>query len=305
MINRFKEYFQFSKRELNGLLVLCILLVIILIFPYIYSLFNPPETYDYSEFKKEVEAFKAAQEKSARNPPNRYDTVEEPKRQKAELFPFNPNGLSAKDWMRLGLSERQVKVIKNYEAKGGKFFHKEDLQRIYSLRAEDYSRLEPFIVIPEPAVRHFKKFEKRSFEKIKPELKVIEVNSADSAALESLRGIGPAFASRIIRYRNRLGGFYKKDQLKEVYGLDSAFFENFQSQIQVNPEHINKIDINAASFEALRGHPYLSYKQINAILNYRKQHGAFQSLSDLKAIAIVNDELLQKMAPYLSFGSLK
>jgi competence protein ComEA len=126
-------------------------------------------------------------------------------------------------------------------------------------------------------------------------------NVADSAALESIRGIGPAFASRILKYRNRLGGFYKKEQLMEVYGLDSAMFGLLEGQILVDPSSIRTININTATFEEMKKHPYLTYKQMNAIIQYRKQHGSYHSIVDLTKIAILNDEILRKIEPYLTY----
>ena len=130
---------------------------------------------------------------------------------------------------------------------------------------------------------------------------VIELNSADSAKLTELRGIGASFARRIISYRNRLGGFYRKEQLKEVFGLDSATYAGLQAQVSADPSKIKKIRINKAAFEDLSKFPYLTYKQMNAIIQFREQHGNYESLADMKNIAIMNDEILRKIAPYLDF----
>jgi DNA uptake protein ComE-like DNA-binding protein len=130
---------------------------------------------------------------------------------------------------------------------------------------------------------------------------VIELNSADSAKLTELRGIGPSFAMRIIRYRNRLGGFCHKEQLKEVFGLDSVVYAGLQSQVRVDPLHIKKILVNSVTFSGLSRFPYLSYKQMNAIIQFREQHGDFTSLADMKNIAILNKGILRKIEPYISF----
>ncbi|RYY06976.1 MAG: helix-hairpin-helix domain-containing protein, partial [Sphingobacteriaceae bacterium] len=116
-----------------------------------------------------------------------------------------------------------------------------------------------------------------------------------------IKGIGPAFATRILKYRNRLGGFYRKAQLMEVYGLDSTKYEEISNQIEINAEAILKINLNTCDFDQLKQNPYLSFKQINAIIQYRKQHGSFKSSSDLKNIAILNDEVIRKLEPYLSY----
>ncbi len=116
-----------------------------------------------------------------------------------------------------------------------------------------------------------------------------------------MRGVGPASAVIILRYRNRLGGFYRKEQLKEVYGIDSLRFEEIKSQVSVNPARIKKLPINSISFDQLRLFPYLSYKQVNAVIEYRNQHGNYNSMDDLKNIVLLDAGILRKIEPYISF----
>jgi competence ComEA-like helix-hairpin-helix protein len=130
---------------------------------------------------------------------------------------------------------------------------------------------------------------------------IIELNAADSAKLTLLNGIGPSFARRIIGYRNRLGGFNRKEQLKEVFGLDSEKYAGMQAQVSVNASDIKKIPINTVTFEQLSHFPYLSYKQMNAIIQFREQHGEYESPGDLKNIAIMDDATLEKIKPYITF----
>jgi competence ComEA-like helix-hairpin-helix protein len=131
---------------------------------------------------------------------------------------------------------------------------------------------------------------------------IIELNAADSIELESIRGIGPAFASRIIKFRRRIGGFYRKEQLLEIYGMDSLKYDQLKDQIQVNAGLITRININTFTFEEIRHHPYLNYKQMNAIIQYRAQHGSYKSVDDLRKIAILNEEIIRKIEPYFSLS---
>ena len=130
---------------------------------------------------------------------------------------------------------------------------------------------------------------------------VIELNSADSAKLTELKGIGPSFARRIVNYRNRLGGFIDKEQLKEVYGMDDDRYAEMQAQVSVDPSHIQKIHINKVDFDGLKYFPYLTFKQMNAVVQFREQHGNYASLNDMRNIAILNDEILRKIEPYIDF----
>jgi competence ComEA-like helix-hairpin-helix protein len=129
----------------------------------------------------------------------------------------------------------------------------------------------------------------------------IELNTADTAKLAELNGIGPAFARRIVSYRERLGGFHDKEQLKEVFGLDSEKYVGLQAQVTVDVSHIRKLQINKVTFDGLKQFPYLSFKQMNAIIQFREQHGEYQSIDDMRNIAILNEETLNKIKPYISF----
>ena len=129
----------------------------------------------------------------------------------------------------------------------------------------------------------------------------IELNTADSAALTRVHGIGPSFAKRIIGYRKKLGGFINKEQLKEVYGLDEEKYAEINDELKVDAARVKTIPINTIDFEHLRHFPYLSYKQANAVIQYRAQHGNYHSLGDMRAIAILNKDILRKIAPYITF----
>ena len=136
--------------------------------------------------------------------------------------------------------------------------------------------------------------------KLKPGA-TIELNSADSAQLTRVHGIGGSFAIRIVRYRNRLGGFYNKEQLKEVYGIDTAMYAEIKNQLTVDRSKIIKMNINTISFASLRQCPYLDYKQASAIIEYRNQHGKYASVDDMSKVAIITPEILTKIEPYLSY----
>jgi len=283
-----KKYLSITKKEWNGMVVLVILIVLVLVAPYISQLFRKDNTINSKDFDKAVAQLSKidSQKNYAGNKPLSDDKLAHP-----VMFPFDPNNLSIQQWEQLGLSERQASVIKHYEAKGGKFYSKEDVKKIYAITADDYKRLEPYVRIPEAAY---------TSKKAKPG-EIIELNSADSAKLTEVRGIGPSFAVRIVRYRGRLGGFYQKEQLKEIYGIDSMKYAEIKDQVSVNPGKVKLININTISFDQLRIFPYLGYKQVNAIIQYRAQHGNYASIADMKNIAILDDGILRKIEPYLKF----
>lgn len=136
--------------------------------------------------------------------------------------------------------------------------------------------------------------------KLKPG-ETIELNTADSALLTRVHGIGPSFAKRITGYRRKLGGFINKEQLKEVYGIDAEKYAEISDEIKIDPSHINRIAINTIDFERLRRFPYFNYKQANAVVQYRTQHGPYNSIEDMRPIAILNEDILRKIAPYIIY----
>jgi len=285
---RLKNHLTITKKEWNGLVILVILIAGVLIAPYVYQVFHKDNTINFKDFDKAADQLSKIEKKDISN----INTAgAEDKLANPVMFPFDPNNLTAKQWQQLGLSERQANIILHYQAKGGRFYKKEDLKKIYAITADDYKRLEPYINIPEASTVS---------KKLKPG-QVIELNNADSAKLTGLKGIGPSFAVRIIRYRNRLGGFYHKDQLKEIYGVDSLLYGEIAQQVSVNPALIKKININTISFDQLRIFPYLAYKQVNAIIQYRAQHGNYNSVADLKNIVLLDENIIRKIEPYLNF----
>lgn len=307
MHNWFGKYFGFSHRELRGIVALAVVLLLVWASPRIYR-FGWPATYpDTSERIQEVERFLATSSSDDKRKP-----VEE-----ITYFPFDPNGLPVEQWERLGLAEHQIRMIKNYEAKGGRFRNREDLRKIYAITDADYGRLEPYIHIeraltPDERVKKPITERKEASYTAQPgalalrdaEKKTlsIELNAADSIELQDLPGIGPVYASRIVRFRDLLGGFHRTSQLLQVYGLDSARFDGLKTHVYVDTVAILKIPINSADYNQLRRHPFISNKLANLIVQYRRQHGPYRQMEDLLNIAIMDVEIFRTIAPYLSIA---
>jgi competence ComEA-like helix-hairpin-helix protein len=294
-LSSLRSFFNFSKKELNGIFFLFLLILVILVSPWFYRKLSKLQVYDLEKFKLEAANFKNS-ELRVYHSSNKKEAV------KAVYFEFDPNSIGEKEWLKLGFSIKQIRVINNYIAKGGKFYKKEDLKRIYSISEAQYALVEPYIrIVATYTANKFAKDEKAARSNNQIPRSLIELNLADSLSLLTVRGIGPAFASRIIRYRDRLGGFYTKEQLKEVYGIDSLKYSQIQGQFSIDAALIQKINLNTAGFDQLKKHPYLTYKQMNAIIQYRQQHGYFQSIEDLNKVAILNKEIIRKIEPYFAF----
>jgi competence ComEA-like helix-hairpin-helix protein len=281
-----KNYLSITKKEWNGMVVLVVLIAATLALPYIYQLWHKDSTINQTELNQALAILGKAKIDSTQN------IVSDNKITIATLFDFNPNSLPSGKWKQLGLSDREIQIIKNYEAKGGHFYRNTDLQKIYGITPEDYKRLEPYIDIPQSG--------QYVSNTLNPGA-TIEVNTADSAKLTKVRGIGPSFAMRIIRYRDRLGGFYHKEQLTEVFGVDTTKYNEIKDQLTVDPSKVTRLKINTISLPSLQQFPYLNYKQVNAIIQYRAQHGNYNSINDMANVAILPPEVLHKIEPYLSY----
>jgi len=208
----------------------------------------------------------------------------------SKLFPFDPNTISKDQWIALGLSEKQSAVILRFIEKGGRFRKAEDLKRMYVIGQDDYNRLAPYVVINHA---------ENNNTIIKPTTNslILEINSADTIALRKLKGIGAGRARMIVRYRESMGGFVKLSQLLEVYSIDSFLYAELLPHLTLDPNLIRPLRINSDSIY----HPYLNQKIAKVVVNYRKQHGPFQSIDDLRQVRAIDVPTLERLAPYLRF----
>ncbi|MBK8880676.1 MAG: helix-hairpin-helix domain-containing protein [Haliscomenobacter sp.] len=129
----------------------------------------------------------------------------------------------------------------------------------------------------------------------------LEVNTSDSIAWESLPGIGPVLASRILKFRQRLGGFAFVDQVRETYGLPDSTFQKIRPCLILTTAP-KKLAINLLGEEEMKSHPYIGYKLAKTLTAYRQHHGPFRSLEDLFPIPVASMEAWEKLEPYLDFS---
>lgn len=224
------------------------------------------------------------------------------------LEPFDPNRLSEEEWVQRGLSKRTARTLRNYILKGGRFRRVEDLKKIWGLHPADYDRLRRFIRIPEEnrpkdlpaAARKEVKSTWTPYVAAPRRVEAVDINRSDSAQWEALPGIGPGYARRIIRYRDRLGGFVHPDQIGETYQLPDSVFQRIRPYLKMgSTEPIRRISLNAASIDSLGRHPYIGFSKARLIVRYREQHGSFTELRQLLEIVTLDQSWLQRIEPYL------
>jgi competence ComEA-like helix-hairpin-helix protein len=320
MRNYLKKWLRPTRSELYSALILVWITVLNFFAPQFYSKFFPDKiSIDFAPFQSEILTFL-----ENNNPKKPIASIHTTQRNTfknpvlVSLFEFNPNKASKEDFINLGLSKKVSQTILNYRNKGGKFRTQEDLKKVYGLRTEDYERLKPFMIFEQAPKSKVVEVEdtliiaktatrKIAVQKIKPapdkttlDIK-IDVNKASIEEWKKLRGIGDYFSKKIVKFRDALGGFASIDQISETYNLPDSTFKSIEPHLVLSPI-IKKINVNTASAEELKSHPYLTWKQANGIVKYRKKHGAFVDYEALKRVGgALKEEVLERIKPYLSF----
>ncbi len=304
------SYLSFTKKERRGIIALLSLIIIGIVIPFWYSLSAKRPQKSTDDYKDAMAALKLKQQDSSRRfasknyDEERYPHYRDPQNRyvpgRGELFYFDPNTISAAEWKRLGLRDKTIATIQNYLAKGGHFYKPEDIGKIWGLYPDEVERLLPYITIKEEqkerTVYSTPFYEKNTYKK---ERSTVSINTGDTAALIALPGIGSKLANRIVNYRNKLGGFYAIEQVAETYGLPDSTFQKIKDRLTIDTAGIRRLNINTASLDELKQHPYIRYQLANTIVQYRTQHGNFLKKEDIKKIMLVTEEIYPKIAPYL------
>jgi len=217
-----KEYFVFSKSERNGIIVLVVIIILLILAPYFYKTFFQTIPSNETNFYSRVDSFFTAltqkPEESIKSPNYPIEHEEFDKHSSPTYFFFDPNNTTIEEFVQLGLTVKQAQVIERYRNKGGRFITPEEFSKMYVIDSSMYKKLKPWIKI-RLLVKNNEQTNKDSISKIKEQSIVVELNSADTIELTKIKGVGKAFARRIIAYRDLLGGYVRIDQLGEVYGM--------------------------------------------------------------------------------------
>lgn len=310
-------YLQFTRKDRIALLVIALILLTAYLLPTIVenrvSPTPPPADTAWMTAIHELEKPIPSAKRNGYKRQEEYKTGENEARDRtadgynnereAQLFSFDPNTLNKTGWEQLGLREKTIGTIQKYLAKGGRFHKPEDLKKIYGLSPADYDRLAPYIMLAKKEATSMPGEQASVAGQIPFRSRVItpvEINTADSAAWESLPGIGPALAMRILRFREKLGGFHSTAQIKEIYGLADSTFERIKPYLlHTTGSLVKKININTATYDLLKSHPYIGHVIARVIVSYRNEHGNYAAIDDLKKINIIDAAVYTKLAPYV------
>lgn len=294
--NTLRAYFTFNARERRAMLLLIFLITIFFIAPHLIPNLVKPIAEDQKQrgqIKTDTDSF---QNRLSNNKVFDHSYDLQKKVQPAKLYPFNPNTISTDQWKAFGVREKTAETIKKYLQKGGCFNKPEDLRKIWGLSDELVNQLMPYVIIP--ASVH--EVRKESFNSKSVKAKQIDINVASQEEWESFRGIGSGLAGRIIKFRDRLGGFTSIEQVGQTFGLPDSTFQQIKSQLHIGVTPVRLLNINQLSVEDLGKHPYIGYKTARTILQFRQQHGNYHSVQELKKIESLTTEDFHRMEPYLT-----
>ena len=298
-----KDFFYYSRSQRRAVLALLVLIALLLL-----GIVMLPdakkdlvsETPDADSaalkaFEREMQAERLPRKKSRASTKARTSGV---------LKPFDPNRADSAELSSLGLPSYVVRNILKYRQKGGRFRTPESLARVYGLTEEKFDELKPYVrIVPIEKKKSEKRDtvvrpvwqEKKAFKY--PEGTLVDLNSADTAELKKIPGIGSGIAGSIVRYRNRLGGFYDLSQLQEVKHVTPELLRWFK----LESSSVRKVEINKASLDQLRSHPYVNFYQARVIVEHRRKKGQIKSLSQLALYEEFTEKDLKRLSAYISF----
>jgi competence protein ComEA len=315
-----EDYLSFTRRDRIAIISLILIISAVFFLPRYLAVGKSRETGVDSVLARNMDHLEQSQKNSVdqdyrNNSPNHsyHNSYPSHTRTKIVMFFFDPNSISADQWQKLGLRDKTIHTIQNYLSKGGKFKKPEDLKKIWGLFPDEYEKLEPFIKIDnlhsadgnrQWAIGNTQspsenKQKEVKYNSTRYEISSFDINSADTSQFIALPGIGSKLANRIVNFRDKLGGFYSVEQVGETFGLADSTFQKIKKYLNLSNSQVRRININTATLEEFKAHPYIRYAMASAIVSYRKEHGDFKKIEDLKNVMMISEESYRKITPYL------
>lgn len=281
---------EFSKKTRKSLLIFLVVVIVVALLPRIVVSFLPKEELKFSKEEKRTLSFKPTfnqyqrsytfRKKMFRRPPSKFD----------------PNLYTITDWMYLGLSKKQAASVLKFGKYG--FKSNEQLSKVFVIPKQ------LFDLIKDSTIYGTKKglLVSATTHEVKKEtvIQLLELNSASEEELLAIPGIGPFFAKNILKQRENLGGFISLNQLLECWKFDDEKLAVVKPYMKVDPSLVQKLNINTATAEEFKKHPYFTWNLANSLYKIRKQKGAYSSLEEIKESVLMTEELYIKLKPYLT-----
>lgn len=276
-----------SKRNRRGLLLLLCIAALISYTPRIIAAFSDDDDIQISfeeleKIEEEIDAKREYKKSKKKVWASKFKAPEQA---------FDPNEYQEEDWLKLGLSRKQVDVVLNFSKQGLK--SNNDLEKIFVISSDLFDLIKDSTFYPEfEAKKQFEPLPEKEFIKV-------DINTADIENLKSIPGIGDFYAKKIIEYREELGGYCDTKQLLEIWKFNSEKYDEVSENIILNKKDLRLIDINSCSIDELKSHPYISYKVANSIVKMRLASGNYNQIEDILESKLIDRELFSKIKNYL------
>ncbi|WP_339811855.1 helix-hairpin-helix domain-containing protein [uncultured Imperialibacter sp.] len=298
-----RENFGYSKKEINGSIILLFIISVLFLGVYALDYYRYASNEYSSEKDFELLDKWAAELQWA-------EDIEGDKGNPQQMLAlsnlerFDPNQVSEAQLREMNIPPYLASNWSKYTSRGGRFYNSEDLLKLYGMDSSIFEQLAPYLSIAntKPNSDNAGPIAEGKSTVVKERVGLIDINLATAEELQTVRGIGPAYAARIIKYRNALGGFHDRGQLAEVYGLKQETVSALWEKFDLNPANCCvKLSVNTIHLDSLKRQPYINYNQARALVAYRDQHGRFASWNDVAEIKIIPDSTIQKLKPYFEF----
>lgn len=288
-----KSHFQFSQGQRTGIFFLLTVIIVLQLL------------YFFVDFNMEEE-----------NNPNKQqwlslqteiDSLKEEKREYApKIYPFNPNFITDFKGYTLGLSTSEIDRLLAFRKTNRYVNSSSEFQTVTGVSDSLLNVISPYFKFPDWVTNKkgnsYKEFPKYNGDR-KEKIIVLDVNQATQEDLIKVYGIGAALSERILKEKEKFGGFVSMDQMKEIWGLSPEVVEKLQQHFKVSIQpKINKIAINTASIKELSQFPYFRYALAKDIVTYRSMNGEIKVKEDLLKIKNFPVDKVDIIALYLDFN---
>lgn len=300
MKKHFVDLFTFTSKEQKGLWVILLLAVFIVAGKYFMQRSSVITEVSVTQDSL-MQAFLSGLSNAGESVDER-DFEEMP----LEVSQLNLNTADFQELMALGLPPGVARTLIKYRSGGATFYCREDLMRVYGMTDSIWRLIAKAVIFPERPKKIHGNVQTDSFKDIVPKNEkpalLVDINTADTLELMHIPGIGQVFASRILKYRDLLGGFVRREQLLEVYGMSQERYARCTTYVCVSDNRqVKKLNVNRDSFAVLLRHPYLSRKQVVALMAYRDYTDSTISFDGLKHDRVLDPVSLEKLSFYLEF----
>lgn len=277
----------FTKSNLRGSFVFLFIIVVVFVLPDIVHHLSTEESFTFEELAPEEQKALISLKEKQNNHRNFYS------RESRFNIPnekFNPDTYTKEQWMALGLSDKQASIVVKFYINSN-----EDLKKIFVISDEFYALIKDSTVYENRSYAQKKEAEEQP-ERLK---RRIDLNSASEEELLSINGVGPYFAKQIIWKREALGGFVSYEQLKMIKNVDDQKIDLWKNQSFLDLAAIKYININTATTEEFKAHPYISWNLANSLVKLRSQIGKYSKVEDVKKSVLMTDDIYEKLKNYL------